>query len=81
MRARRSNPSLPRLVAGLALAVLAALSSAPVAVAAARDAHTRVEEVRFVLFGRPAFEAFERALDESSPRSAAPPSVRPAPHW
>jgi O-acetyl-ADP-ribose deacetylase (regulator of RNase III) len=55
--------------------------AAPAAVAAVRDAHTRVEEVRFVLFGRPAFEVFERALDESSPRSAAPPFVRPAPHW
>jgi hypothetical protein len=27
-----------------------------------RGADTRVEEVRFVLFGREAFDAFERAL-------------------
>ena len=36
--------------------------AAGVAIAAVRDATTRVEEVRFVLFGRPAYEAFERAL-------------------
>ena len=36
--------------------------AARVAVAALRDAETSVEEVRFVLFGRKAFEAFERAL-------------------
>ena len=30
---------------------------------AARDAGTEVEEVRFVLFGRDAYEAFARALD------------------
>jgi O-acetyl-ADP-ribose deacetylase (regulator of RNase III) len=36
--------------------------AAPVALAAVRDADTRVEEVRFVLFGRDAYEAFERAL-------------------
>ncbi len=33
-----------------------------VAIGAVRRARTAVEEVRFVLFGRPAFEAFERAL-------------------
>jgi len=33
-----------------------------VAVGAVRDAETAVEEVRFVLFERTAFEAFERAL-------------------
>jgi O-acetyl-ADP-ribose deacetylase (regulator of RNase III) len=36
--------------------------AADVAVAAVRGAETGVEEVRFVLFGREAFEAFERAL-------------------
>lgn len=36
--------------------------AAPVAVAAVRDADTQVEQVRFVLFGREAYEAFERAL-------------------
>ena len=37
--------------------------AAPVAVAAVREAITSVREVRFVLFGREAFEAFERALE------------------
>ena len=36
--------------------------AAAVAVRAVRGAGTRVEEVRFVLFGREAFDAFERAL-------------------
>jgi O-acetyl-ADP-ribose deacetylase (regulator of RNase III) len=36
--------------------------AAPVAIGAVRDANTAVEEVRFVLFGRDAYEAFERAL-------------------
>jgi O-acetyl-ADP-ribose deacetylase (regulator of RNase III) len=36
--------------------------AAPVAVNAVRGARTRVEEVRFVLFGREAYVAFERAL-------------------
>jgi O-acetyl-ADP-ribose deacetylase len=36
--------------------------AAGVAVLAVRGAETAVEEVRFVLFGRPAFEAFERAV-------------------
>ena len=36
--------------------------AAGVAIVAARGAETEVEEVRFVLFGREAFEAFERAL-------------------
>ena len=37
-------------------------AAAAVAIGAVRDAETAVEEVRFVLFGRPAYEAFERAL-------------------
>jgi len=36
--------------------------AAGVAVRAVRGADTRAEEVRFVLFGREAFDAFERAL-------------------
>jgi O-acetyl-ADP-ribose deacetylase (regulator of RNase III) len=36
--------------------------AAPVAIAAVRAAGTAVEEVRFVLFGREAYGAFERAL-------------------
>ena len=36
--------------------------AAPVAIGAVRDANTAVEEVRFVLFGRDAYEAFERTL-------------------
>jgi O-acetyl-ADP-ribose deacetylase (regulator of RNase III) len=36
--------------------------AAGVAIGAVRTADTSVEEVRFVLFGREAFEAFERAL-------------------
>jgi O-acetyl-ADP-ribose deacetylase (regulator of RNase III) len=36
--------------------------AAGVAVGAVRGAETEVEEVRFVLFGREAFGAFERAL-------------------
>jgi O-acetyl-ADP-ribose deacetylase (regulator of RNase III) len=36
--------------------------AAGVAVRAVRGADTRVEEVRFVLFGREAFDAYERAL-------------------
>jgi O-acetyl-ADP-ribose deacetylase (regulator of RNase III) len=36
--------------------------AAAVAVGAVRGAETRVEQVRFVLFGREAFEAFEQAL-------------------
>jgi O-acetyl-ADP-ribose deacetylase (regulator of RNase III) len=38
--------------------------AAPVAIGAVRDADTAVEEVRFVLFGRDAYEAFERALGD-----------------
>lgn len=34
----------------------------PVAIAAVRDAHTNVEEVRFVLFDDAAYRAFEEAL-------------------
>jgi O-acetyl-ADP-ribose deacetylase (regulator of RNase III) len=36
--------------------------AAPVAVDAVRGAITKVEEIRFVLFGRDTFEAFERAI-------------------
>jgi O-acetyl-ADP-ribose deacetylase (regulator of RNase III) len=36
--------------------------AAPVAVGAIRASETNVDEVRFVLFGRAALEAFERAL-------------------
>jgi O-acetyl-ADP-ribose deacetylase (regulator of RNase III) len=36
--------------------------AAAVAVTAVRGADTAVRQVRFVLFGRPAYEAFERAL-------------------
>ena len=36
--------------------------AATVALGAVKNAHTRVEEVRFVLFSRDAFEVFERAL-------------------
>lgn len=38
--------------------------AAPVAVQAVRDADTKVEEVRFVLFDDRAYSAFERALRE-----------------
>ncbi|HEX2032104.1 MAG TPA: O-acetyl-ADP-ribose deacetylase [Actinomycetota bacterium] len=37
--------------------------AAPVAMAAVRDAETRVDDVRFVLFDRPTYEAFRRAVD------------------
>jgi O-acetyl-ADP-ribose deacetylase (regulator of RNase III) len=37
--------------------------AAAVAVSAVRDTDTRVEEVRFVLFGEDAYRAFERALN------------------
>ena len=36
--------------------------AAPVAIRAVAEARTHVEEVRFVLFDRPAYGAFERAL-------------------
>ena len=36
--------------------------AAPVAVTAVRNAESDVDDVRFVLFDRPAYEAFERAL-------------------
>jgi O-acetyl-ADP-ribose deacetylase (regulator of RNase III) len=36
--------------------------AAPVAIGAVRSARTNVDEVRFVLFGRDAYHAFERAL-------------------
>jgi O-acetyl-ADP-ribose deacetylase len=39
--------------------------AAPVALRAVREAETRVEEIRFVLFDRAALEAFERALEDS----------------
>jgi O-acetyl-ADP-ribose deacetylase (regulator of RNase III) len=38
--------------------------AAPVAIRAVREAETTVEEVRFVLLGLSAYEAFERALGE-----------------
>ncbi len=38
--------------------------AAPVAIQAVRSADTRVEEVRFVLFGAGAYRAFERALGD-----------------
>ena len=37
--------------------------AAPIAIAAVRDVDTKVEEVRFVLFGEDAYRAFERALN------------------
>jgi O-acetyl-ADP-ribose deacetylase len=37
-------------------------AAAPVAIAAVREARTKVEEVRFVLFDEAAYRAFERAL-------------------
>ena len=37
--------------------------AAPVAIGAVRDAGSGVDEARFVLFGRDAYEAFARALD------------------
>jgi O-acetyl-ADP-ribose deacetylase len=37
--------------------------AAPIAVAAVRSADTRVNEVRFVLFGNDAYRAFRRAVD------------------
>jgi O-acetyl-ADP-ribose deacetylase len=39
--------------------------AAPVALGAVREADTRVQEIRFVLFDRAALEAFERALEDS----------------
>jgi O-acetyl-ADP-ribose deacetylase (regulator of RNase III) len=38
--------------------------AAPVAIGAVRESRTRVQEVRFVLFDRPAYVAFERALSD-----------------
>ena len=38
--------------------------AAPVAIGAVRAADPQVDEVRFVLFGRAAFDAFERALGD-----------------
>lgn len=40
--------------------------AAPVAIGAVRSASTGVEDVRFVLFDRPTYEAFERALRDAS---------------
>jgi O-acetyl-ADP-ribose deacetylase (regulator of RNase III) len=40
--------------------------AAPVAIEAVRSTETRVEEVRFVLFGRESCEAFDRALGRPS---------------
>jgi O-acetyl-ADP-ribose deacetylase (regulator of RNase III) len=39
--------------------------AAPIALDAIRATDTRVEEVRFVLFGPDAYEAFERALEDA----------------
>jgi O-acetyl-ADP-ribose deacetylase (regulator of RNase III) len=44
--------------------------AAPVAIAAVLGATTDVEEVRFVLFGRAALQAFRSALDAAGGRSA-----------
>jgi O-acetyl-ADP-ribose deacetylase len=41
--------------------------AAPVAIGAVGEAGTRVQEVRFVLFDRPAYVAFERALSDLGP--------------
>ncbi len=41
--------------------------AAPVAIGAVRGAATSVLEVRFVLFGRAPYEAFERALERIAP--------------
>ena len=38
--------------------------AAAIAIGAVREADTNVEEVRFVLFGRDAYDAFERALGD-----------------
>jgi O-acetyl-ADP-ribose deacetylase (regulator of RNase III) len=38
--------------------------AAPVAIAAVRDADTAVDEVRFVLFARDAYDSFRRALED-----------------
>jgi O-acetyl-ADP-ribose deacetylase (regulator of RNase III) len=43
--------------------------AAPIAIEAVRSADTRVEEVRFVLFGHDAYEAFARALGAGGSRS------------
>jgi O-acetyl-ADP-ribose deacetylase (regulator of RNase III) len=43
--------------------------AAPIAVAAVQGATTQVEEVRFVLFGSEASDAFERALGGAAPSS------------
>jgi O-acetyl-ADP-ribose deacetylase (regulator of RNase III) len=40
--------------------------AAPVAIQAVRSAEARVEEVRFVLFSRESYEAFDRALERPS---------------
>jgi len=43
-------------------------AAAAVAVRAVRDATSNVDDVRFVLFDEPAYEAFARALDAPGPR-------------
>lgn len=40
--------------------------AAPVAIAAVQDARTNVEDVRFVLFDRASYDAFEQALSRAS---------------
>ena len=49
--------------------------AAPVAIAAVESATTRVAEVRFVLYDRPAYRAFERALRPMT--LGTPPGIRP----
>ena len=39
--------------------------AAPVAIRAVREANTRVEEVRFVLFDEASFQAFQRAVEQA----------------
>jgi O-acetyl-ADP-ribose deacetylase (regulator of RNase III) len=46
--------------------------AARIAIAAVSEADTNVELIRFVLFDRPAFEAFERALSDARSRTAGP---------
>jgi O-acetyl-ADP-ribose deacetylase (regulator of RNase III) len=45
--------------------------AAPIAIAAVRGATTQVEEVRFVLFGSEAYDAFERAVGGAAGASDA----------
>ena len=45
--------------------------AAPVAIGAVREAGTGVEEVRFVLFADPSYQAFQRALEQAGRQTAA----------